>query len=208
MDRVERAGHDFMEMLASHASAPPTKPVERPVVKPPAQPSKAAEPKVESTEERMARRMADQELGLEAFHLPHNKPWFDDSIDEDNAVQNAERVIAWVKEHREGYISTRNVEDGIQALRGRLTPLRKVAVPATPAPVISTPISKPISTPAPAAPVDPLPELPPYVVRVLGKNPLRTKKDVRDIPPQLYSDLYRGAHARAFRARVNYILSH
>jgi hypothetical protein len=168
-------------------------------------------PKEKTQEEKLQLRLADEELGTAVFQQPEYREWFDDSVDENIALQNAVKVVEWVREHRDGYISSSNVADGIRALRGKLAPVRKPeparTAPAKPAAVAPAPAR--VAPPAPAPPADPLPELPPYVVKRLGSNQLRTRRDVRDIPPGLYSELYRSnKYGEQFRARVNYILSH
>jgi hypothetical protein len=191
--------HRLKQERAAKKTSTSSKPEPAPKVK------QEPAPKEKTQEEKMQLRLADEQLALDVFQRPENLEWFDDSVNEPVAIQNAVAVVEWVREHREGYISSANVVDGIRALRGKLTPVRKPE-PARPAP--APVISKVISTPSnPAPPVDPLPELPPCVLKILGSNPLRTRRDVRDIPPSLYSELYRGVHGEQFRARVNAILA-
>lgn len=183
--------------------------------KPPAAPSKAPEPQPQAPAEtkpvdrqaEFAKRY-DDELGGIVELLMH--PEFFSETGDDVTVANAVRVFEWV--HRQGkYVSRATVNEAVKALKKELVPLRQQPEPVSPQPPsVVRQIDKtsipPTKTAPVAPPLDPeagLPPLPPYVVRTLGSNKMQTMKDVRAIPTSIFSDLYRGPHAQAFKNRID-----
>lgn len=184
------------------------KPAAAPVEPPPTPPAKVKLPVVNVPEnpEAKFRKRYDEELdGIIEFE--HHPNFFDES---DVGIENAKQVVRWI--HQQGkLVSKSSVAEGIDALRDTLTPLRQpepTPLPKAPTPTrVPIAVTQPVTPVAPAAPPqqDPeagLPQLPPYIVRILGSNKLRTRKDVRAIPSALFSDLYKGPHAAAFKARI------
>lgn len=146
-------------------------------------------------------------------------PQYFDQVSDEVGYSNVEKVKAVVKERFQNLWDGWTVKQAIVALasKGELKACESEPEPQpTPAPVkAAPPAPRPVATVAPtqpvavAAAVDDLPDLPSWVWRQLGSNKLLTRRDVRSIPPGLYSELYRSnKYGEKFRARVNYILSH
>jgi hypothetical protein len=138
--------------------------------------------------------------------------WFDES---DAGMENAQRVLAWIQQHRNGYASRSTVAEGVDVLKSRgelvsLVSLRQPEPAPTKAPTPTLPIAVTAAAqPAPVAPPpvveEPLPDVPSYVWQRIGKNPFLTLCDVKAIPSAVFSEIYRGPHKLAFVRRIDAI---
>ena len=176
MDRAEKAGADFMKrlMLASHASAPPTKPVAKPAAQPPAPPSekKVSSEEIPSSAAKRAQQIADDDT--KALAVLQSFPEYFDRVTDAVGFANLQKVMAYLKIYGH-YLTGWTVREAVTRLaeKGQLQTCEpEPAAPATPAPAPA--ISTPISTPPPAAPaapvkpVDELPPLPKWMVDAMG----------------------------------------
>jgi hypothetical protein len=199
---IDAAADRFYRELVKNSAPPKT-----PVPTPPAPQKPVILPVVDKDAEFRKRYNDELEAIVEFEHHPE---WFDES---DAGVENAQRVLAWIQQHRNGYASRSTVAEGVAAIKDTLTPLRQ---PQTPPPLairVPKAATQPAIQPAPVAPpapppepVDDLPPVPDYVRRRIGKNPFLTPKNVRDIPSAVFSELYHSAVGPAFKARVDAIL--
>lgn len=124
--------------------------------------------------------------------------------------ENVQLVLDFVKVHHDNYLSRASVSDAISTLRRRgelLTLFQPEPAPVKTVPAAAPAVQQPQHVAPPPDPDAGLPPIPDYVARVLGNNKLRTKKDIRDMPSALYSNLLKGPNAQAFRNRVNAILA-
>src|SRR6266566_3247564 len=193
----------FIKSITKPAPAVPT------AVTAKLEPSPQAPPKVETplppNPEAEFRKRYEQELEA-IVEFERNPGFFDDS---EIGVENAKRIVTWIRQHGE-YPSRQTVAHAIRVLSHELTPLRQTE--PVPPPVVKPEPQARVQQPAPVAPTpppvpleEPLPPVSSYVMKRVG-NEFKSYRDVKAIPTSIFSELYKGPHAAAFKARIDEIL--
>lgn len=168
-------------------------------IEPVAQPQALVEQKPVDKDAEMHRRYLDEIDGIATLEK--------ELSDEDEAVA----VVNWICVNRDGYVSHRHVVDGLKALQlGEFKPVIVARGTTSSAPHkqdVAQPVVAAQPTPATTLPdlEAGLPPLPQWVIQKLGSNKLRTRQDVHTVPSWLFSEIYRGVHGAAFKARIDAI---